>query len=241
VHRFLVDIGHKPSGGGHVDPQNGQERDRTMFAQAELPQQPDVTAGDAQASAPLPRPAGSQEPEPEPGAQSGILAALSAGRYDEALRLCAGHHGEALGRLCMSLVGSQTDAEDLVQETLLAAYQGFGGYREQGSVKAWLCSIARRKCARHLELRSRPSRGALPAPQPAPSAEEQVVAHRRAVRARVLLESIRPSEREALVLRYAAGLSFREVAQACGIEEAAARKRASRALAALRTRLSAEE
>lgn len=215
----------------------------TMAAQTALTQEPGVSAGDGQACADVPQDAGPREPEPELDPQQRIVAALSAGRHDEALRLCACHHGETLGRLCMSLVGSQTEAEDLVQETLLAAYQGFGGYREQGTVKAWLCSIARRKCARHLELRSRSKlpRATGTEPELVASAEEQVVARRRADRARVLLESIRPSERETLVLRYAAGLTFREVAQACGIEEAAARKRASRALAALRSQLGAEE
>ena len=215
----------------------------TMAAQAAPTREPDVTAGDAQACAAVPQAAGSQELLPEPDPQRGIVEALSAGRYDEALRLCACHHGETLGRLCMTLVGSQTEAEDLVQETLLAAYQGLSGYREQGTVKAWLCSIARRKCARHLEMRSRARSSAATRqePQDAANAEEQVAAHRRAAHARALLDSIRPSEREALVLRYAAGLTFREVAQACGIEEAAARKRASRALASLRSRLSAEE
>ena len=59
----------------------------------------------------------------------------------------------------------------------------------------------------------------------------------RAERARAALEQIRPSEREAVVLRYAAELSFREVGEACGIDEAAARKRVSRALARLREAL----
>ena len=56
-------------------------------------------------------------------------------------------------------------------------------------------------------------------------------------RARVLLAEIRPTEREALVLRFAGELSFREVGQACNIDEAAARKRVSRGLARLRALL----
>jgi RNA polymerase sigma-70 factor (ECF subfamily) len=43
-----------------------------------------------------------------------------------------------------------------------------------------------------------------------------------------------------VVLRYESDLSFREVAEACGIEEAAARKRVSRALERLREVLSDE-
>ncbi len=58
-----------------------------------------------------------------------------------------------------------------------------------------------------------------------------------AARARKLLDEVRPTEREALVLRFAADLSFREVGQACGIDEAAARKRVSRGLLRLRSLL----
>jgi len=45
---------------------------------------------------------------------------------------------------------------------------------------------------------------------------------------------VRPTEREALLLRYGAELSFREVGEAVGVDEATARKRVSRALARLR-------
>ena len=55
------------------------------------------------------------------------------------------------------------------------------------------------------------------------------------------LASLKPSERDALVLRYVAELSHREIATACNIDEAAARKRVSRALDALRTVIPAEE
>jgi RNA polymerase sigma-70 factor (ECF subfamily) len=60
-------------------------------------------------------------------------------------------------------------------------------------------------------------------------------------RARQLLDEIRPSEREALVLRFAAELSFRELGAACGIDEAAARKRVSRGLQRLRSLLNEDK
>jgi RNA polymerase sigma-70 factor (ECF subfamily) len=49
------------------------------------------------------------------------------------------------------------------------------------------------------------------------------------------LAKLKPSEREALVLRYVADLSHREIAAACNLDEPTARKRISRALARLRT------
>ena len=159
------------------------------------------------------------------------------------LSLCARHHGAAIGRLCMALVGSQSEAEDLAQETLLAALAGISEFRGDGPIRAWLFGIARRKCARHLERHSRrearlrlihdATRGEL--------ADELLAKRQRAETARAALEAIRPSEREAVVLRFAGELSFRDVGVACGIDEAAARKRVSRALARLRDKLSTTE
>jgi RNA polymerase sigma-70 factor (ECF subfamily) len=71
---------------------------------------------------------------------------------------------------------------------------------------------------------------------PAPDeADADGVARRQQARLfRDALGRLKPAEREALVLRYVADLSHREIAVACNIDEAAARKRISRALARLR-------
>ena len=177
--------------------------------------------------------------EPDEGP---VEAAVRRREHAAALALCAREHGAAIGRLCMALVGSQADAEDLTQETLLAAHDAFASWRGEGSIRSWLFGIARRKCARHLESRTvgraklELLRDEAPPPDPADKASERQLAER----AREALAEIRPSEREALILRYAVGLSFREVAAACGIDEAAARKRVSRAHARLRAELGAE-
>jgi RNA polymerase sigma-70 factor (ECF subfamily) len=161
-------------------------------------------------------------------------------QYREALARCTRAYSAPLGRLCMALTGSQAEAEELVQETLIAAYDGFPQFRFEGSVRSWLFGIARRICGRHNEIRNRRAarlrlvhdtgRG--------PDASELHIERERAVRARNALAELKPSEREAVVLRYDAGLSFREVAAACGVDEAAARKRVSRALSRLRASLS---
>lgn len=163
---------------------------------------------------------------------------IAAGDYREALG-AARAYAMPLGRLCMAFTASQAESEELVQETLIAAFDGFAQYRGEGSVRAWLFGIARRICGRHNEMRSRrearlklvhdTGRG--------PDAIELSLERERAERARAALAKLKPSEREAVVLRYDAGLSFREVAQACGVDEAAARKRVSRALARMRADL----
>ena len=165
--------------------------------------------------------------------------ALDDGDPRRAVVLCARLHGRSIGRLCMAMLGSQADADDVAQESLLDAYDGIGGWRREGSVRAWLLTIARRKCARLLEKRARRTarlrlvHDASGAEHPDLS-DDLLMVRQRADHARAALARVKPSEREALLLRYGAELSYRDVAVACDIEEAAARKRVSRAVAALR-------
>jgi len=170
--------------------------------------------------------------EPEP--PDPIVVMIHDGRYREALAACATTHGAILGRLCMALLGSHADADEATQETLLRAHRGMASYRAEGSVKAWLCGIARHVCAHMLETR-RKQRELLEIVPAEGEARDVFELRRRAREVREALAKLRPTEREALVLRYVAGLSHRELATACGLDEAAARKRISRALARLRS------
>lgn len=171
-----------------------------------------------------------------------IEALIGAGDFRGALSRCARAYAVPLGRLCMAFTGSQADSEELVQETLLAALDAFPQYRAEGSVRAWLFGIARRICGRHTELKARREARLrlVHDTRPRPDASDLAAERERAERARAALAKLKPSEREAVVLRFEAGLSFKEVAIACGIDEAAARKRVSRALARLRAELGEE-
>jgi RNA polymerase sigma-70 factor (ECF subfamily) len=177
---------------------------------------------------------------PTPGPSDPVAALIARGDHRAAITLCARTHGRALGRVCMALLGSQADADEAVQETLLAAHRGFAGFRGDGSVRAWLFGIARHVCARRLEGRRRDQR-LLEVVPAAGDGADAFAARQRARAVRRALEHLKPSERDALVLRYVAELSHREIAEACNIDEAAARKRVSRALDALRSVMPAEE
>lgn len=169
-----------------------------------------------------------------------IVGLIRDGNHRDALTACARTHHAILGRLCMALLGSQADADEAVQETLLRAHRAMPTYRAEGTVKAWLCGIARHVCAHMLETRRRGKE--LLELVPAEGEQRDAFEARRRTRVvRDALEKLKPSEREALVLRFVADLSHREIAVACGLDEAAARKRISRALARLRSIVPTEE
>jgi len=69
---------------------------------------------------------------------------------------------------CYRIVGSVQDAEDLVQETLLAAWRGLDGFEGRTSLRSWLYRIATNRCLNAVRDRARRPPEAPPPPEPSP-------------------------------------------------------------------------
>ena len=81
----------------------------------------------------------------------------------EAFRELTAPYRRELQLHCYRILGSVQDAEDMLQETLLAAWRGLDGFEERASMRAWLYKIATNRCLNSLRASAR-----RPAPATAP-------------------------------------------------------------------------
>jgi RNA polymerase sigma-70 factor (TIGR02960 family) len=77
---------------------------------------------------------------------------------------------------CYRMLGSLTDAEDMLQETLLASWRGLAGYQERASLRSWLYRIATNQCLNALRAAGRraPTEPAPPFAPPEPTRRGEI-------------------------------------------------------------------
>lgn len=164
---------------------------------------------------------------------------IAAGAFREATTLLDQAFSTTAGRYCVGLVGRPAEAEELVQEALLAAYNAMPRYRATSTVRAWYFGIVRRVCGAHLRRRDRRRGLAAVFLRPPELVDPPDLGHAEDIAAlQAALGRLKPMHREAVLMQYQVGLTGAEVAQALNITPAAARKRVSLAIASLRADLS---
>ena len=152
-----------------------------------------------------------------------------------------------LYRYSMKMCRQPEDAEDILQESLLAIARSVRTFRGQSSLSTWIFTIARRFCIKRRRQASATASAAalvtldaglsddLPAGDPTPYEQAETAEAWRQVHA--ALSELDPGAREVLVLRDIEGLSAREVAQVVGASVSAVKSRLHRARGELRERL----
>lgn len=124
---------------------------------------------------------------------------------------------------------SAEDAEDITQDAFHSAFHSLANRRQDGSVKAWLYTIARNKTFDHIRAQ-RIATVEIGDDATATADTEQIVENRMALTwLLAAIESLPERQREALVLRELGGLSYDEIAVTIGASEASVKQLLSRA------------
>lgn len=146
-------------------------------------------------------------------------------------------------RCAFRLVGNAADAEDVVQDALLAAYKHIDQFRGQAQLATWLTTIVR-NCAL-MQLRKRPRQIHLSLDEqtgeeqeysvserladPRPSPEDECRNFELAVHLSQCTAQLSPSLRRTFQLRVADGLSIFETAQVLGVPQGTVKAQLARA------------
>src|SRR5580765_5228927 len=155
---------------------------------------------------------------------TGGRAARRQERASERARALFAEYGADVERVCRGLLRDANEAEDAAQQTFLAAYRALLGGTDPREPGAWLATIARHECFHRVNAR----RGAA---VPTPALDEtphhgdvhaQAVLNLHAERLRREIRRLPAPQRDAIMLREYAGLSYDEVALELGVSRPAA-------------------
>lgn len=138
-------------------------------------------------------------------------------------------------RMALALGHRRPDAEDLMQDTFLAAWEGIGRFQGRSSVKTWLTAVMLRQAGRNRR------RASLRATEPLDGRAETTAPIRHDGAAsrldvHAMLESLSEEHRRVLILRELQGLSYDEIAGVLEIPRGTVESRLFRARTLLRER-----
>lgn len=137
---------------------------------------------------------------------------------------------EPVYRFLRRLLHDGTAAEDLTQDAFLRAMSG--PYQSNGHERAWIFQIARNLAKDYRRAAGRRPATTAFEDAPSPGADRTV-----ALSLDAALASLEEDDREIFLLKEVAGLSYAEIAEACGVTPDAVRSRLHRTRIALRKQL----
>jgi RNA polymerase sigma-70 factor, ECF subfamily len=158
--------------------------------------------------------------------------------FDQIMR---GHEREIM-RYLLRVSGDREDAADLFQETWLRAYRAYPRLEPESDVRPWLYAIAVNLCRNRARDGARRARVIVAGDSEKPADGIRRV-HRSpnendgyaAVHLRELMSALPAKQREALHLRYFAGLDYAAIAAAMDCSQQSARSNVSQAMKKLKS------
>ena len=153
-----------------------------------------------------------------------LIARWKAGDERAATSLVA-RHSPALARFAVSL-GQRTEVEEVVQDTFVRAFGSLESFRADSTLRTWLFTIERRLILDRRRAERRRRDGATVDEADAATefdALDELVAEEAESRVRQAVDRLSRMQREVFLLRVNEGLSYKEIAEAVGTTEGAAR------------------
>jgi RNA polymerase sigma factor (sigma-70 family) len=177
------------------------------------------------------------------GAEGDDLSSRFRAGDERALREMFDRYGAAVLHLVNAMLGNVADAEDVVQATYVAAWQGRHGYEPaRGSLLSWLLGIGRRKAVDAMRVRARQDRAVETARQfvggQAPAATSEQPADRLIDRLVVAdeLAALPTEQRRVLHLAFYDDLTHEKIAAVTGLPLGTVKSHLRRGMARLRRR-----
>lgn len=166
--------------------------------------------------------------------ETDLLTRIASGDAD-ALRQLYAAYGQRMYAFALRLTSDTALAEDVVQESLVAVWQGAGRYRQQSRVLTWLLGIVHHKALNAMRGRlSIPVDEIAEMPDDRPSPDEQAAQNEQHHLLRGGLQQLPLEQRSVLELVFYQGLSLEETAQVCGCPLGTVKSRLNTAKTALR-------
>ncbi len=162
---------------------------------------------------------------------------------DTALEQLYAAHWRSLVRLAVLVVGDLAQAEEITQDAFVAVHARWRRLRDPDKALAYLRQTVvnrSRSALRHRAVVDRHAQATGPTEASTaalPGSDEAAVAAERRGRVLAALQDLPDRQREVMALRYYAGLSEAEIADALGISRGAVKSHASRGAASLRSAL----
>ena len=158
-------------------------------------------------------------------------SAPPANASEQQLRALVSEHAEVIYRVAFSVVRDQHLAEDIVQETIIKAWQGLDGWRGEGSLRGWVLSIAHNTAVSYLR-RMRDSSiepDQLPDLVSRDDVERESDARADLERLRAALAQLDDLSRSIVIMRDLDGLTYQQIAEALDVPLATVKTRLLRA------------
>ena len=171
------------------------------------------------------------------------LMAAARGSEPAAIEELLALHEKQVFRFGLRMCGNEEDAKDVLQQTMLAAFRGFSGFRGEARLSTWLYQVARGYCTK-VRRKSAGEPGHLDELGAASSIASADAAPDLRTHAREIGEALNaailalPTQlREVVILRDVEQLEGEEAAKVLGIELGALKSRLHRGRAELRENL----